>query len=440
MFITEESPKVCTIGLWHLGCVTSACLSQLGYTVVGYDASQTLVDNLNQGMPPLYEQDLAELIDKNLRSGRLSFTTDLGQALKDAKHVLLTYDTPLDENDEVDLSPLRDTASRMAPHLEKNDVTVTVCSQVPVGTCEELAATIRRANPTLDFSIAYVPENLRLGQAVERFMRPDMIIIGADVPSAHDKVTELLADIRAPKLRMSLRTAEMTKHAINSFLATCISFINEIANICDDVGADALKVAAALRMEERIGPRLPLQPGLGFAGGTLARDLRALTKAANKTGNRLYLLESVLEVNRRRNAVVTEKLHRIYGSLDGLTVGILGLTYKAGTSTLRRSAAVEIIASLVAEGAHVKAYDPKADPKEAKSARNFQLSSDPYLMARGTDALVFLTDWPEFMELDWPSIRQMMKRPVLIDARNMLDAAEMGNWGFAYHGIGRGQK
>lgn len=435
-----ERPKVCTMGLWHLGCVTSACLSELGYSVTGYDTDQALVDNLDKCVPPLFEPGLVGLIERNASAGRLSFTTDLTQALRGAQFVILTQDTPVDESDELELSWLREAVSAMALHLESSNVTLIVSSQVPVGTCEDLAARIRLADQALNVGIACVPENLRLGEAVNRFMNPDMIIIGADVASVHEKVKEFFADIPAPQLAMSLRTAEMTKHAINAFLATCISFSNEIADLCQDVGADAQLVARALGMEGRIGQGLPLRPGLGFAGGTLARDLRALVSAADRTGNQLILLQSVLEVNRQRNAVVTRMLHKTYDSIEGLTVGLLGLTYKAGTSTLRRSPALEIVSSLVTEGAIVRAFDPKADASEVKTRLNLELSLDPYVVARQADALVFLTDWPEFLDLDWPSIRREMRAPLLIDARNMLNADELRNLGFVYQGIGQGQE
>ena len=236
----------------------------------------------------------------------------------------------------------------------------------------------------------------------------------------------------------NLRSAEMTKHAINAFLASCISFANEIGNICDEVGADALRVAEGLGTDERIGSKLPLKPGLAFAGGTLARDLKILQGIGDGFNYETHFIDGVLKVNEQQNKFVIRKLQKIYGSVNNLTLGILGLTYKAGTSTLRRSAALEIIGDLTAGGATIKAYDPKADPEEVKAHREFEFCDDPYEVARDSDALVIVTDWPEFKELDFARIKSVMKKPVLIDARNMLDGEQLAAQGFVYSGVGRG--
>jgi UDPglucose 6-dehydrogenase len=308
---------------------------------------------------------------------------------------------------------------------------------MPVGTCEELAVAVRDANPEAVFGIAYVPENLRLGQAIERFRQPDMLVIGADSDATAERVEELLSPIEAPKPRVSLRTAEMTKHALNAFLSTSISFINEIGNLCERVGADAVKVGEALRLDKRIGPRAPLRPGLGFAGGTLARDVKALMRLAGRHDYEAPLLRGVLAVNERQNAMVLEKLRQASGSLEGLTVGVLGLTYKAGTSTVRHSAAMEIVAALLSEGAKVKAFDPKVVVEELPSDLQFESARDPYDATAGSDALLILTDWPEFRALDFDAIRQSMRRSVLLDANNMLDQDKITKMGFLYCGMGR---
>ena len=362
--------KVCVIGIWHLGSVVSACLADLGYFVVGLDKDPEKVRDLNSGIPPIFEPGLKELITSNINLGRLSYTTDLSQALKNCSFVLITFDTPVDENDEVDLSPIFDTGLELSKYLESNAIII-VSSQVPVGTCEQIKSLIRENNPSLNFDIACSPENLRLGQAIDYFKKPDRMVIGADSESTLDRVEALFEVIPAPKLRMNLRTAEMTKHAINAFLATSISFANEIANLCDELGADALKIAEALKSESRIGPKLPLLPGLAFAGGTLARDLKILKNLGESSGCETPLVNGVLRVNQQQNGLVVRKLQKIYGSVNNLTVGILGLTYKAGTSTLRRSAALGIIKDLTSHGARVKAYDPKAAPEEVRQHQEF---------------------------------------------------------------------
>jgi UDPglucose 6-dehydrogenase len=397
------------------------------------------VTALTHGQAPVYEPRLAELLASNLASGRLRYTTNLREALHDASFVLITYDTPVDENDEVDLSDLYKTARELGQYM-RSGATVVVSSQVPVGTCEELREIIHQANPSCSFGMAYTPENLRLGQAVERFKHPEMLVIGADTPETFERVDQLLSVIQAPRVTADLRTAEMTKHAINAYLGMAISFGNELANLCDEVGADALKVIQALRLDSRVSPKAPLLPGLGFGGGTLARDLKVLQHVGEQKSYDAALITAVLKVNAQQNGMVVRRLKQFYRSLERLTVGVLGLTYKEGTSTLRRSASLEIIQAIGAEGASVKAYDPKADPHELEPyLRYFTLCDNPYIVAEGSHALVLVTAWPEFRELDFPRIRASMQNPVLLDAQNMLDADLMGQMGFLYQGIGRGR-
>lgn len=430
--------KVCVIGIWHLGSVYSACLAELGYTVVGIDKDASVVQSLNEGIPPVFEPELEELMLKKINSGKLKYTTDLRDALNGSKFVLMTVDTPVDENDEVDLSPILDISKELAKYLE-NDSIIIVSSQVPVGTCDRIKLLIKQINPSLDFNIACSPENLRLGQAIEGFNRPDRIVIGADSAATLDKVEAFWDVIAAPKLRMNLKTAEMSKHVLNAFLATSISFANEIASLCDEVGANALEIAKAIQSDARIGAKLPLLPGLAFGGGTLARDIKILKNLGDGSGCEVPLIDGVLRVNQRQNGIVVRKLQKTYGSIKSLTVGILGLTYKAGTSSLRRSAALDIIRDLTDEGVSVKAYDPKASLEEISGHREFEFCRDAYEVARGSDALVIATDWPEFKNLDFDLIRASMKKPVLIDARNMLDEEQLIEKGFLYTGIGKGK-
>ena len=371
-----KNKKVCVVGIWHLGSVVSACLADLGYTVVGVDQDANNVADLNKGVPPLFEPGLAELVRSNVNSRRLSYTTDLGHAVAGSNYVLITFDTSVDDDDNVELSEIFETASNLCQHLD-HDTVIIISSQVPIGTSEKIESLIRQGNPSLRFTVAYSPENLRLGQAIQCFMNPERIVIGANNNSALDRAEALFDVISVPKLRMNLRSAEMTKHALNCFLATSISFANEIAGLCDEVGADAVKVAAALQSDARIGSRLPLLPGLGFSGGTLARDLKVLKNLGEMVRCETTLINGVLEVNQRQMRLVTRKLEKVYGSIRNLVVGVLGLTYKPGTSTLRRSAALGIIQDLVSQGATVKAYDPKASLTEIRSHTEFEFCSDP---------------------------------------------------------------
>ena len=431
------SERVCVIGLWHLGLVTSACLADLGRTVIGFDSDPQLIEGLRKHRLPLFEPGLEELVAKGIAKERLWFTADPQEALAGAKYVIIAHDTAVDERDESDLSQVMAAASHLARHLEDGSIVV-ISSQVPVGTCERIQVTIRRGKPSRDFGIACVPENLRLGQAIERFKNPEMIVIGSDDVAVASAVDELLAGIDGPRVVVGIRTAEMTKHALNAFLATCISFANEMANLCDEVDADALDVARALHLDRRIGPLAPLRPGLGFAGGTLARDLKTLRKLGERNESGTPLITAVLRVNEQQSHVVTRKLTRVYGSLEGLRVGVLGLTYKPGTSTLRRSVALEIIGELTALGATVKAHDPRANLEELPDIANFEFCPNPCAVADGSDALVIVTEWPEFRDLDFVAMKKSMRNPVLVDAQNMLDAKEMTQMGFQYLGVGRG--
>jgi UDPglucose 6-dehydrogenase len=431
------SERVCVMGLWHLGLVTSACLADLGRTVIGFDSDPQVIAGLGSGRLPLFEPGLEELVEKGIAEERLRFTADPQEALAGAGYAIIAHDTTVDERDESDLSQVMAAAWLLAKHLQDGS-TVVVSSQVPVGTCERIQATICHARPSPDFGIAYVPENLRLGQAIERFMKPDMVVIGSEDSATVSAVNRLFEGIDAPRVVVGIRTAEMTKHALNAYLATCISFANEMANLCDEVGADALDVAKALHLDRRLSPLAPLRPGLGFAGGTLARDLKTLRKLGEQNGGGTPLIDGVLRVNEQQNRVVVRKLGRLYGSLEGLTVGVLGLTYKPGTSTLRRSIALEIIGELTALGAAVKAHDPRANLEELPDTPGFEFCPDPYAVAAGSDALVIVTEWPEFRDLDFAALKKSMRNPVLVDAQNMLDAKEMAQMGFRYLGVGRG--
>jgi len=435
--MATSSESVCVIGLWHLGLVTAACLADLGRTVVGFDTSPELIDGLRSGRLPLFEPGLEELLAQGIAEERLSFTDDPREALSGARYVIVAYDTTVDESDESDLSQVMGAASLMAEHLEDGSIVI-ISSQVPVGTCQQIQETIRDARPSLEFGIACVPENLRLGQAIERFKKPDMIVIGSDDPTAASAVDALLTGVDAPRIVVGTRTAEMTKHALNAFLATSISFANEMANLCDVAGADALDVARALHLDRRVGPLAPLRPGLGFAGGTLARDLKTLRRLGERSGTETPLINGVLTVNEQQNRVVARKLTETCGSLQGITVGVLGLTYKPGTSTLRRSIALEIISELTSLGAAVKAFDPRANREELPDIANFEFCPDASAVAEGSDALVIVTEWPEFRDLDFAAIKMSMRTPVLVDAQNMLDANEMTGMGFQYLGVGRG--
>jgi UDPglucose 6-dehydrogenase len=430
--------NVCVIGLWHQGIVGAACLADLGCSVAAADHDAGKVGLLNGGRAPLYEPGLDELIAAGLESGRLSFSADLAESVRGRPYVLLMFDTPVNDRDESDLSEVLSTAGEIAPHLA-DDVVLYVTAQVPVGTCDRIAAIVREANPSLRFGIAYSPENLRLGQAIERFRHPALPVIGADDPATLDRLEPLLAPLGVQWARVGLRTAEMTKHALNAFLATSICFANELGNLCDEVGADGRQIAEVLRLEPRVGPKAMLFPGLGFAGGTLARDMQTLRSLGDRSGLETPLLDGAWDSNGRQNRLVVRKLKKAFGDLKGVRAAVLGLTYKPDTSTLRRSASLEIIADMADQGMIVAAHDPKADRDEVAARRDFRFAEDPYAAAEGADTLVLITPWPEYKSLDFARVRRLMSRPMVIDTANLLDARAMEGLGFTYLDIGRGR-
>lgn len=428
--------EICVVGLWHLGSVLAACWAELGHRVIGLDSSPRVVKGLRTGRAPIFEHGLDDLIQVNARKGRLTFTTDVHEAIPGADLVFLASDTPLDDNDRSDLAPLEEVIHDLLPHLKERAIVV-VSSQVPVGTCTRWRAEIRRVASKREVDLVYSPENLRLGEAIHCYLHPDRIVVGADDGEARQRVADLFAPMGAPVLPMTLASAEMAKHALNSFLATSVSFINEIATLCEISGADVLSVVEALKTDPRIGHRAFLSPGFGFAGGTLARDIQVLRELGRTGRAGTPLLDGVLDVNRARSALVLRRLRDLYGKVEGHVIGVLGLTYKAGTSTLRRSVALEVIGSLASAGAQVRAFDPKADLSELDGPAQFEPVADAYEAARGASALVVLTEWPEFAQLDFDRIKAVMVSPVILDGKNLLAGLRLGERGFRYMGVGR---
>ena len=431
-----RTPRICIVGLWHQATVLSACFAEMGYkvTTVGDDVSA--VASLSNGNPTVHEPRLGSLIRRNLKAGRLHFTCDYGQALSQAQFVFIAIDTPINTLDEPELEPVLE-AARKVGQFRSREIVLCVASQVPVGTSEKLVALVQEQKPAVRCDLAYICEFLRLGEAVETFFHADRFVIGSEKPKVAERVADLYRPLKRPMLLIGLRSAEMAKHASNTYLATAISFINEISDLCDLVGADAMDVAKAMKLDRRIGPHAYLSPGLGFAGGTLGRDICALQKLGRENGCQMRLMDAVMAVNRERALVVKQRLLRRYKSLRGRCIGVLGLTYKPGTNTLRRSIGEEIISGLVDEGAEVRAYDPLADLGNGNSRSNFTGSPNPYALAAGCDSLVLVTGWDGILELDWRRLRSTMRQPVFIDTRNLFDPEKMSRLGFNYSGIGR---
>ncbi len=407
--------KVCVFGLWHLGSVTVAALASRGVAVVGLDPDPEVTAGLSQGRPPLYEPGLADLVQTGLGSGTLEFTTDREAALKGAAVVWVAFDTPVDDNDVADTDYVMNQVVGLYPWLEDQTV-VLVSSQMPVGSAAELARRFQAEAKGRTVHFAVSPENLRLGKALDVFLNPDRIVVGIRDAAARDLLAPMLAAVTDRVVWMGVESAEMTKHAINAFLATSIVFANEIASVCERVGADASEVAHGLKSEARIGPGAYVKPGGPFAGGTLARDVQFLTQIGDRDGLDLPALRSIRPSNDSQKQWSRRAVERLLPDLAGRAVAIIGLTYKAGTDTLRRSAAVELAESLAGEGVAVRAFDPAVKVLPESLSGIIDLKADPVEAASGSDAVILSYDSAEFQALDWNAIIGGLHTPVLIDA------------------------
>lgn len=428
--------RICIVGDWHQAVVVGACLAARGQDVTGVAHDAASAHRLNAGEPPVHEPGLPALMREAIDDGRLRYTDSCADALEGADFVFLSMDTPVSESDAPVLDAVFDAADTIGRSLRR-DIVLVVTAQVPVGTSEVLRDRMAAASGRT-VSVAYVPEFLRLGDAIRTFYQADRFIVGCDDEAVAARVAAIYAPLGRPVVRMGLRSAEMTKHACNAFLALSISFANEIADLCSAVGADVDAVTAGMKLDRRIGPDAFLSAGLGFAGGTLGRDLCALQQLAEARGLETPLVDAALDVNSARGGLVRRQLHDIYGALAGLTVAILGLTYKPGTSTMRRSIALEIIRELSAEGVYVQAFDPLATVEPGSPA--FTRMNSPRAAATGADATVLVTEWEGLDKVDFVALRSAMRRPVLLDMRNRLDPAAMERAGFEYYGVGRGRQ
>ncbi len=421
--------SIAVAGMWHLGSVTAACLASAGHKVIGIDEDPEVVAALTKGQPPVAEPGLSQLITDQTVC-RLSFTTRFEEAAT-ADVVWIAYDTPIDSNDNADTQFIIDRALRLLGHM-KNGAILVVSSQMPVGSVAHLEREFEVTADGREIEFACVPENLRLGKAIDVFLRPDRVVIGL----RRQRGRELMEAVYRPftdRLEwMSIESAEMTKHAINAFLATSVCFINEIAAVCETVGADALDVERGLKTDRRIGPRAYLHAGSAFAGGTLARDIVFLRSLATAHATTLPLIDGVYASNEQQKSWLKRCMKNATGSVAGRTIAILGLTYKPGTSTLRRSAAVEAAQWLSSQGAIVHAYDPEVRVLPAELQSIMSLSDTPANLLRDADALVVMTPWPEFQHLEPQHLP-----PLVFDPGRFLERIFSGRDGVRYFTIGR---
>jgi UDPglucose 6-dehydrogenase len=431
---------VAVIGSGYVGLVTGACFAEFGVDVTCVDVDQDKIARLSDGIIPIYEPGLEQLVAKNVQAGRLQFTTDLKAAVERSLVIFLAVGTPPKEDGSADLSYIEAAARSIAECMNDYKVIVTK-STVPVGTGERLRRLIREHQQGRNnFGIVSNPEFLREGAAIDDFMRPDRVVIGSSDEEAIAIMKDLyrpLYLIETPFVITSLEAAELTKYAANAFLATKISFINEIANLCDLIGCDVHDVARAMGMDGRIGRKF-LHPGPGFGGSCFPKDTRALSSVARDFGGQSLLVDAVIEINERQRAAMIPKIEKLVGGdLKGKIIAMLGLSFKPETDDMREAPSVDIMRGLVERGAIVRAYDPVAIEEARKILPDISYAEDEYATVEGADVLVFMTEWNQFRALDMKRIRGLMRTPRIADLRNIYEPGALRELGFDYVGVGR---
>jgi UDPglucose 6-dehydrogenase len=447
--------RISVIGCGYVGLVTGACFAEIGHRVTCTDNDESKIVTLRSGKLPIYEPHLDSLVEKNIREGRLHFTSNAGEAVRSSEAVFICVGTPPLDNGDADLSAI-DNVARMIATEGGGPKLVVEKSTVPAQTGQALkrALTVYSRKTGANFTVASNPEFLREGTAVNDFLHPDRIVIGVDEQAAAKKLREVYAPILDQKFTCpahngkcpdspapafvvtTVNSAELIKHASNSFLALKISFANSLADMCDQLGADVQEVTAAVGMDPRIGPQF-LQAGLGFGGFCLPKDVQAFVRLAERVGIDFTLLKAAEQVNKQRIDLLLAKARKALWVLKGKKIALLGLAFKPNTDDIRFSPAVDAAKRFLAEGAHLRAYDPQAMEKTRKLLPEISFATDPYELLKDADAAVLATEWAEFQCLDWKRIHNDMARPLLIDARNFLNPAEMKALGFEYYSFGR---
>lgn len=428
--------NICVIGTGYVGLVTGACLADLGNKVICVDIDKDKINKLKKGVIPIYEPGLEGLVKNNQREKRVSFTTDLKEGVKKSEIIFIAVGTPPKDNGEADLTYVENVARQIAQSMTSYKLIVEK-STVPVETGEWVEHTVKINNRhKVNFDVASNPEFLREGSAIDDFMHPDRIVIGVESKRAKDLLTELYRPLGAPIVVTDIKSAEIIKHASNSFLATKISFINAISNICEKAGADVKKVAEGMGLDKRIGKSF-LDAGIGFGGFCFPKDLAAFIKIAEKLGYDFGLLKEAEKINESQKRLLVKKVEDNLWILKGKTIGVLGLSFKPNTDDIRFAPSIDIIQALLKEGATVKVFDPQAMDKAKKVLRGVKFCTNPYEAARGASCLVIMTEWNEFKELDFRKLKRLLKQPLIIDGRNIYDPAVMKKLGFKYVCMGR---
>jgi len=434
MVVRRKNLRVCIQGLWHLGSVTAACLSSCGHQVVGLDFIKSTIEGLQQGAPPILEPGLEKLTKESLASGHLTFTDNIEQAVKEIEVLWVTYDTPVDDSDIADTEFVFKQIKIVLPYLP-DKTTILISSQMPVGSIQALEKYSAEFHANKSFSFAYSPENLRLGNALNIFLNPDRIVVGIRSDKDKDKLTSLLSSITEQIEWMTVESAEMTKHAINAFLATSVTFANELASICELVGADAKEVERGLKTENRIGPKAYLSPGGAFAGGTLARDINFLNNIAVNHSLTTPLLSSIKISNDEHKLWIRRRLKRTFPNLSTIKVSIWGLTYKPGTDTLRRSMAIELCTWLIEQGTRISVHDPAVKEIPAEFIGKIEKCDNPSQTLQNSHALVIATEWPEYRDVKLNELVTAAPELLVFDANRFLSNT-FSDGKLKYFGVG----
>ncbi|PIR65362.1 MAG: UDP-glucose 6-dehydrogenase [Candidatus Omnitrophica bacterium CG12_big_fil_rev_8_21_14_0_65_43_15] len=430
--------KITVVGSGYVGLVTGACFADLGNDVFCVDNDKAKIASLKKGIMPIFEPGLEEMVLRNYKAGRLKFTTDIKTAAKKSTVIFIAVGTPPKPSGEPDLSSIEAVTRQVASVLDSSYKIIVEKSTVPVETGEWVKYTLSiNSKKKANFDVASNPEFLREGSAINDFMHPDRIVLGVESKSAKETLLALFEPFKAPVIVTDIKSAELIKHASNSFLAAKISFINAIANICDKTGADVTKVAEGMGMDKRIGKSF-LNAGAGWGGFCFPKDMLAFIHISEKLGYDFKFLKEAYNINEEQKKIVIEKIRSSLWNFHGKTVAVLGLAFKPNTDDIRLAVSLDIIDMLLKEGAKIKVYDPKA-MKKAKEALDSSvvLCKDAYDAAKGSDCLLVLTEWPEFTELDFGKLKKLLRLPIVMDARNMYDPAVLKKLGFKYTGIGR---
>lgn len=429
--------KLCIIGSGYVGLVTGACFADLGNDVICVDQDKAKIDSLKKGKPTIYEPELEDLIRRGIKENRLTFTTDLKSSVKKSDVIFIAVGTPPRDNGEADMTYVEKVSQQIAQALNGYKLIVEK-STVPVNTGWWVEHTVNiNKKHHAKFDVASNPEFLREGQAIEDFMNPDRIVIGVETKKARDILLELYKPVGAPIIVTDIKSAEIIKHASNSFLATKISFMNAVANVCDLAGADVVKVAEGMGYDKRIGKDF-LSAGVGFGGSCFPKDLDAFAHISEKMGYNFELLRVVQSINELQKSIFVKKIKDSLWNIHNKTIGVLGLSFKPNTDDMRSAPSIDIIKTLQGDGAKIKAFDPQAMNKAKQIFNGITFCRTPYEAAKQADALLILTEWNEFKELDLKKVKSLMKQPIIADGRNIYEPEKIKKLGFRYISVGRG--